>query len=112
VGLQPLRPAAVQPLLQVLHREGLGRPTTEIRAEWAAQRIKGLSFWSAARDAFFGDGDQKVKSLIKEFNYPRYGPGQMWEEMTDRIRSLGGEVLLESPVEAFTWRTAASPRSW
>jgi len=77
-----------------------GVPTTEIRAEWAAQRIKGLSFWSAARDAFFGDGDQKVKSLIKEFNYPRYGPGQMWEEMTDRIRSLGGEVLLESPVEA------------
>ena len=77
-----------------------GVPTTEIRAEWAAQRIKGLSFWSAARDAFFGDGDQKVKSLIKEFNYPRYGPGQMWEEMTDRSRSLGGEVLLESPVEA------------
>src|SRR5215211_8503571 len=76
-----------------------GVPTTEIRAEWAAQRIKGLSFWSAARDAFFGDADQKVKSLIKEFNYPRYGPGQMWEEMTERIRALGGEVLLESPVE-------------
>jgi protoporphyrinogen oxidase len=76
-----------------------GVPTSEIRAEWAAQRIKGLSFWSAARDAFFGDRDQRVKSLIKEFNYPRFGPGQMWEEMTDRIRAVGGEVVLESPVE-------------
>jgi protoporphyrinogen oxidase len=81
-----------------------GVPTSEIRAEWAAQRIKGLSFWSAARDAFFGDRDQKVKSLIKEFNYPRYGPGQMWEEMTDRIRAVGGEVLLESPVEELRMR--------
>jgi protoporphyrinogen oxidase len=81
-----------------------GVPTSEIRAEWAAQRIKGLSFWSAARDAFFGDREQKVKSLIKEFNYPRYGPGQMWEEMTDRIRAVGGEVLLESPVEELRMR--------
>ncbi len=76
-----------------------GVPTSEIRAEWAAQRIKGLSFWSAARDAFFGDRDQKVKSLIKEFNYPRFGPGQMWEEMTERIRAVGGEVQLQAPVE-------------
>jgi protoporphyrinogen oxidase len=76
-----------------------GVPTSEIRAEWAAQRIKGLSFWSAARDAFFGDREQKVKSLIKEFNYPRYGPGQMWEEMTERIRVVGGDVQLEAPVQ-------------
>jgi protoporphyrinogen oxidase len=75
-----------------------GVPTSEIRAEWAAQRIKGLSFWSAARDAFFGDRDQSVKSLIKEFHYPRFGPGQMWERMTDVVREMGGEVLLESPV--------------
>ncbi|MBA2637235.1 MAG: NAD(P)/FAD-dependent oxidoreductase [Solirubrobacterales bacterium] len=79
-----------------------GVPTSEIRAEWAAQRIKGLSFWSAARDAFFGDKDQKVKSLIKEFNYPRFGPGQMWETMTERIREFGGEVRLDSPVTSLT----------
>jgi protoporphyrinogen oxidase len=59
-----------------------GVPTTEIRAEWAAQRIKGLSFFSAAKAAFFGNRGNKVKTLISEFHYPRYGPGQMWETMT------------------------------
>jgi protoporphyrinogen oxidase len=76
-----------------------GVPTTEIRAEWAAQRIKGLSFTSAAKAAFFGNEGNRVKSLIQEFHYPRYGPGQMWETMTARIRSLGGEVRLGAPVE-------------
>jgi protoporphyrinogen oxidase len=75
-----------------------GVPASEIRAEWAAQRIKGLSFFSAARAAFFGNKGDKIKSLISEFNYPRYGPGQMWDAMTDAIRAQGGEVLLDSPV--------------
>jgi protoporphyrinogen oxidase len=74
-----------------------GVPTTEIRAEWAAQRIKGLSFFSAARAAFFGNRGDKIKSLISQFQYPRYGPGQMWERMTERIEDLGGEVLLNTP---------------
>ena len=76
-----------------------GAPASEIRAEWAAQRIKGLSFFSAARAAFFGNKGNKVKSLISEFNYPRYGPGQMWERMADAIVAQGGEVRLEAPVE-------------
>src|SRR5688500_7943890 len=75
-----------------------GVPTSEIRAEWAAQRIKGLSFFSAAKAAFFGNRGDKIKSLISEFNYPRYGPGQMWETMTDDIQRLGGQVLLEHRV--------------
>src|SRR3989442_4180460 len=45
-----------------------GVPPSEIRAEWAAQRIKGLSFFSAARAAFFGNRGKKGKSLISEFN--------------------------------------------
>jgi protoporphyrinogen oxidase len=77
-----------------------GVPVSEIRAEFAAQRIKGLSFTSAARAAFFGNKGNEIKSLIGEFHYPRYGPGQMWETMTDDIRRLGGQVLLETPVEA------------
>ena len=76
-----------------------GVPTTEIRAEWAAQRIKGLSFFSAAKAAFFGNRGNKVKTLISEFHYPRYGPGQMWERMTQRIEAQGGEVRLQTPVE-------------
>ena len=76
-----------------------GVPTSEIRAEWAAQRIKGLSFFSAAKAAFFGNKGNEIKTLIGEFNYPRYGPGQMWETMTDDINRLGGQVLLNTPVE-------------
>jgi protoporphyrinogen oxidase len=75
-----------------------GVPTTELRAEWAAQRIKGLSFTSAAKAAFFGNKDNKIKSLINEFHYPRFGPGQMWETMADEIIAAGGEVRLNSPV--------------
>src|ERR1041384_4096324 len=75
-----------------------GGPTTELRAEWAAQRIKGLSFWSAAKAAFMGNGDNKIKSLISEFHYPRFGPGQMWETMADAIIAAGGEVRLNTPV--------------
>src|SRR5690242_7975815 len=77
-----------------------GAPCTEIRAEWAAQRIKGLSFFSAAKAAFLGNKGNKIKSLIGEFNYPRYGPGQMWDAMTARIRELGGEVRIAAPVTA------------
>jgi protoporphyrinogen oxidase len=75
-----------------------GVSTSEIRAEWAAQRIKGLSFFSAAKSAFFGNKGNEIKSLIGEFNYPRYGPGQMWEQMRDDIRAHGGEVRMNSPV--------------
>lgn len=74
-----------------------GVSTTELRAEWAAQRIKGLSFFSAAKAAFFGNRGE-IKSLIDKFQYPRYGPGQMWEMMTERIEEMGGEVRLETPV--------------
>jgi protoporphyrinogen oxidase len=75
-----------------------GVSTSEIRSEWAAQRIRGLSFFAAARHAFFGNQGTQIKSLISEFNYPRYGPGQMWEKMRDEIRARGGEVRLNAPV--------------
>jgi len=75
-----------------------GVPCTEIRSEFAAQRIKGLSFFAAAKAAFLGNKGNKIKSLISEFNYPRYGPGQMWEQMTEDIRAHGGEVRLNAPV--------------
>jgi protoporphyrinogen oxidase len=76
-----------------------GVPADEIGADWAAQRIKGLSFFSAAKAAFMGNKGNKIKSLIGEFQYPRYGPGQMWEKMTEAIEELGGDVRLSTPVE-------------
>jgi protoporphyrinogen oxidase len=74
-----------------------GVPATEVRAEWAAQRIKGLSFFSAAKAAFFGN-KSNIKTLIDKFQYPRFGPGQMWEKMTSRIEEMGGEVRMQTPI--------------
>jgi protoporphyrinogen oxidase len=80
-----------------------GVPGSELRAEWAAQRIRGLSFGKAMRAAFRGVGDDEsgsLRSLVGEFHYPRLGPGQMWEAMRDRVESLGGRVLTGAPVTA------------
>jgi protoporphyrinogen oxidase len=75
-----------------------GVSTSELRADWAAQRIKNLNFFSAAKAAFVGN-KENITSLIGEFHYPRFGPGQMWETMADDIQKLGGEILLSTPVE-------------
>ncbi len=75
-----------------------GIPCDQIAAEWAAQRIKGLSLSSAVKAAVFGDKQKKIKTLIEEFDYPRYGPGQMYESMAERIRAYGGQVLLGQEV--------------
>jgi protoporphyrinogen oxidase len=72
-----------------------GLPCTEIRAEWAAQRVQGLSLARAIISATsLQRRPTKIKSLIERFHYPRFGPGQMWEACADRIESLGGKVLL------------------
>src|SRR5918998_6483760 len=89
-----------------------GVPTSEIRADWAAQRIKNLSFFSAAKSAFLGNKDNKVTSLISKFNYPRYGPGQMWETMTDDIQRLGGQVLLETRATKLEFEGDRCVRVW
>src|SRR5258705_3217084 len=76
-----------------------GVSCSELRAEWAAQRIKDLSFFSAAKAAFFGNKGNKIKSLISSFHYPRYGPGQLWEAMAREIEKRGGEVRLNAAAE-------------
>jgi protoporphyrinogen oxidase len=75
-----------------------GVPTSEIRAEWAAQRIRTLSFARVLRAALLNDG-AGVHSLIDEFQYPRLGPGQMWEAMAAEIVGAGGQVRLGARVE-------------
>jgi protoporphyrinogen oxidase len=71
-----------------------GIPCNEIHADWAAQRIKGLSFLSAVRHALFPGRGNHVKSLISSFHYPERGPGQMWETLADRLQKSGQPVLL------------------
>lgn len=75
-----------------------GVPCTEIRAEWAAQRIKGLSLTTAVRNALFKQKKPNVKTLINSFHYPERGPGQMWETLTEKLRQSGYQVLLQRPV--------------
>jgi protoporphyrinogen oxidase len=75
-----------------------GIPCDQIRAEWAAQRIKGLSFISALKHALLKRGD--LKTLINEFYYPDRGPGQMWERFATLVEQGGGKVVLETPVRA------------
>jgi protoporphyrinogen oxidase len=73
-----------------------GIPCTEIRAEWAAQRIKGLSLARAILSAAsLNKRSTSIKTLINEFRYPRLGPGQMWELTRDRIIEAGGRVLMQ-----------------
>jgi len=78
-----------------------GMNCQEISADWAAQRIKGLSLGSAIKHAFLSwrkpqkkDRKQVVKTLIDTFRYPRLGPGMMWEAFAKKVRDFGGEVLL------------------
>ncbi len=80
-----------------------GIPTSEIGAEWAAQRIKNLDLSTAVRDALLrplitrglsSDG-RVVTSLIEEFHYPRRGPGQMYDVMAEKTTARGGKLLLE-----------------
>jgi protoporphyrinogen oxidase len=76
-----------------------GVPGSELRADWAAQRIKNLSLFSAVLNSLLPRRNQKnITSLIEEFEYPRYGPGMMWERCHDKVLALGGDVRLEHRV--------------
>lgn len=84
-----------------------GIPCSEITAEWAAQRIKGLSLAVLLKDIFSSRKNKErgavVKTLIKEFDYPRLGPGMMWETMAELIRESGGTIQLGTRVEKIHW---------
>jgi protoporphyrinogen oxidase len=80
-----------------------GIPCTEISADWAAQRIKNLSLHEALRNALLGAGRAKdgqiITTLIDQFQYPRFGPGMMWERCSDLLRARGNETIQGIKVE-------------
>jgi protoporphyrinogen oxidase len=85
-----------------------GVPCSEIDAEWGAQRIKELSVWKTIKHFLTkqfrkksADVAQKQTetSLIEKFLYPKYGPGQMWEEVARKVREMGGTIVMEQSVE-------------
>ena len=75
-----------------------GIPCHKIQAEWAQQRIKGISLFSVARQIL--SGQNQTKSMIKEFDYPVLGPGMMWERFQEKVEFQGGGVRLNTKVIA------------
>jgi len=84
-----------------------GVPASSIQADWAAQRIKNMSLWNAGVNAildslpswlsFLKKGKATdITSLIEEFQYPKYGPGMMWEVCRDKVEAAGSKVLMET----------------
>ena len=99
-----------------------GMPCNEMSADWAAQRIKGLSLWSAVVDGLKrsmglnkkpNDG-QAAKTLLETFRYPRLGPGMMWDAARDKIIAAGGTVIMGHGLEQLAsdgaggWRMSAN----
>ena len=76
-----------------------GVPVAEMPADWAAQRVKNLDLGKAVLNALTPKRNQKdITSLIEEFQYPKFGPGMMWERCRDLVERCGGTVLMETPV--------------
>jgi protoporphyrinogen oxidase len=76
-----------------------GMPATAIQADWAAQRIKNLSLLSAVVNALAPKRNQKkITSLIEQFQYPKLGPGMMWERCRDLVEQGGGTVTMQTGV--------------
>jgi protoporphyrinogen oxidase len=80
-----------------------GLPCSQIRADWGAQRVKGLSLKRAVshavRDLLGGDFQkaqrERETSLITQFFYPKLGPGQMWETVARQVQQCGGDIFLQ-----------------
>ncbi len=76
-----------------------GRHPSEIDASWGAQRVKGLSIFALIKDMFgkvFGgkkDNKKVETSLIEQYWYPKYGPGQLWETAASEVEKMGGKIV-------------------
>jgi protoporphyrinogen oxidase len=90
-----------------------GVSASEISADWGAQRIKGMSIWAAVWEpirARFAKRDKsaQVTSLIDKFNYPKFGPGQMWERATEIVTERGSDVSFRHEVVRICHRDGAA----
>lgn len=84
-----------------------GIPCDQISADWAAQRIKGLSLIETVKNALLTsrstDKSDVIKTLIDSFDYPEKGPGQMWETMAESVQKRGSQLKMNSSVEGILW---------
>jgi len=78
-----------------------GIPATEIKADWAAQRIKSLTLGNAVTNALIPKRNRtRITSLIEQFRYPRLGPGMMWERARELVEAQGSKVLFGTRLES------------
>ena len=86
-----------------------GIPCSEITAEWAAQRIRGLSlrtiFNSALTKGPAKYNGSVIKTLVDEFSYPKRGPGMMWKTVADIVNNRSSQVRLGAEVERILWKS-------
>jgi protoporphyrinogen oxidase len=89
-----------------------GMSCDDISADWAAQRIKGLDLWSAMANALrrsinmnpgAQQGDKVIKTLIESFQYPRKGPGMMWDAAAAKVRAQGGTIHMGYKLKSMSW---------
>ncbi|HEX8076556.1 MAG TPA: NAD(P)/FAD-dependent oxidoreductase, partial [Chthoniobacterales bacterium] len=90
-----------------------GMSCKDISADWAAQRIKGLSLGSAIKNALIpqrynGDRSKVIKTLINSFRYPRKGPGMMWEVCAEKTKAMGGHIEMGCKVVGCLYEAARS----
>lgn len=77
-----------------------GISTSKISADWAAQRIKGLSIRTIIRSALKKDKNDKIiKTLIDTFHYPKLGPGMMWEVCAQKAMDNGAQIRMNAAVQ-------------
>jgi len=78
---------------------------SKLGADWGSQRVKGVSISAVIKDMFMkrfsskADNQKVETSLIEQFIYPKYGPGQLWETVADDIRQDGGEIYMQSEIK-------------
>ena len=77
-----------------------GRHPSEISADWGSQRVKGISIREVIKNALSKGKKSDETSLIEEFKYPKYGPGQLWETAAEEIKKLGGKIVLNAEVKS------------
>lgn len=84
-----------------------GLPCNEISADWAAQRIKGLSLISTIKNALLASQVKQksdvIKTLIDAFDYPEKGPGMMWELVAESIQKKDSELKMQTEVSKILW---------
>ena len=76
---------------------------SKLGADWGSQRVKGLSVWAIIKDMLAKksgkkNDDKTETSLIEQYIYPKYGPGQLWEIVASEVQKKGGEVLMNAEV--------------